>query len=261
MAFRFDKLTLKAQEAVARAQELAADRGHAQIDPLHLLAALLAEENDGIVGPILERIGVNRGQLDKIVQAELGHFAHVSGGAPPQLSQELNRVLEAAQREADAMKDEFVSTEHLLLALTKVDSKAKNVLKLNAITDKELLKVLQAVRGSTRVTDQTPGRQVPGAAALRHRPGRARPAGKARSGDRPRPGNPPRDAGPFPPHEEQPRADRRAGRGQDGHRRRAGPADRRRRRARKPEEQAGRSRSTWAPWWPARSFAASSRSG
>jgi ATP-dependent Clp protease ATP-binding subunit ClpB len=155
MAFRFDKLTLKAQEAVARAQELATDRGHAEIDPLHLLAGL-PSENDGIVGPILERIGVNRGQLDKIVQAELGHFAHTSGGAPPQVGRELNKVFEDAQREADAMKDEFVSTEHLLLALAKVDSKAKNVLKLNAITDKDLLKVLQAVRGSTRVTDQTP---------------------------------------------------------------------------------------------------------
>ena len=155
MAFRFDKLTLKAQEAVVRAQELATGRGNAQIDPLHLLAALLTE-NDGIVGPILERIGVNRQQLESIIQAELKHFAQISGGAPPQGSQELNQVLEAAQREADAMKDEFVSTEHLLLALAKVDSKAKNILKLNAVTEKDLLKVLQAVRGSARVTDQTP---------------------------------------------------------------------------------------------------------
>jgi ATP-dependent Clp protease ATP-binding subunit ClpB len=155
MAFRFDKLTLKAQEAVVRAQELATDRGNAQIDPLHLLAALLTE-NDGIIGPILERIGVNRQQLDSIIQAELKHFAQVSGGAQPQGSRELNQVLEAAQREADAMKDEFVSTEHLLLALAKVDSKAKNILKLNAVTEKDLLKVLQAVRGSARVTDQTP---------------------------------------------------------------------------------------------------------
>jgi ATP-dependent Clp protease ATP-binding subunit ClpB len=155
MAFRFDKLTLKAQEAVVRAQELATDRGNAQIDPLHLLAALLTE-NDGIVGPILERIGVNRQQLDSTVQAELKHFVQVSGGAPPQGSRELNQVLEAAQREADGMKDEFVSTEHLLLALAKVDSKAKNILKLNAVTEKDLLKVLQAVRGSARVTDQTP---------------------------------------------------------------------------------------------------------
>jgi len=155
MAFRFDKLTLKAQEAVVRAQELATDRGNAQIDPLHLLAALLTE-NDGIIGPIIERIGVNRQQLDSIIQAELKHFAQVSGGAPPQGSRELNQVLEAAQREADAMKDEFVSTEHLLLALAKVDSKAKDILKLNAVTEKDLLKVLQAVRGSARVTDQTP---------------------------------------------------------------------------------------------------------
>jgi ATP-dependent Clp protease ATP-binding subunit ClpB len=155
MAFRFDKLTLKAQEAVVRAQELATDRGNAQIDPLHLLGALLTE-NDGIIGPIIERIGVNRQQLDSIIQAELKHFAQVSGGAPPQGSRELNQVLEAAQREADAMKDEFVSTEHLLLALARVDSKAKNILKLNAVTEKDLLKVLQAVRGSARVTDQTP---------------------------------------------------------------------------------------------------------
>lgn len=155
MAFRFDKLTIKAQEAVARAQELATERGHAQIDPLHLLAALLGE-NDGIVGPILDRIGVNRAQLDSIVQAEIGHFARVSGGSQPQASRELTAVLEMAQREADTMKDEFVSIEHLLLALTKVDSKAKNILKLNAVTDKELLKVLQAVRGSARVTDQNP---------------------------------------------------------------------------------------------------------
>jgi ATP-dependent Clp protease ATP-binding subunit ClpB len=155
MAFRFDKLTLKAQEVVVMAQELATDRGNAQIDPLHLLAALLTE-NDGIVGPILERIGVNQQHLDSIIQAELEHFVQVSGGAPPQGSRELNQVLEAAQREADGMKDEFVSTEHLLLALPKVDSKAKNILKLNAVTEKDLLKVLQAVRGSARVTDQTP---------------------------------------------------------------------------------------------------------
>ncbi|MFZ0011977.1 MAG: ATP-dependent chaperone ClpB [Halobacteriota archaeon] len=155
MALRFDKLTLKAQEAVVRAQELATDRGNAQIDPLHLLAALLTE-NDGIVGSILERIGVNRQQLDSIIQTELKHFAQVSGGAPPQGSRELNQVLETAQHEADAMKDEFVSTEHLLLALAKVDSKARNILKLNAVTENNLLRVLQAVRGSARVTDQTP---------------------------------------------------------------------------------------------------------
>jgi ATP-dependent Clp protease ATP-binding subunit ClpB len=155
MAFRFDKLTIKAQEAVGRAQSLAADRGHTQIDPLHLLSALLAE-SDGIVGSLVDRIGANRAQLERIIESELGHFAKVSGGAPPQGSPELNQVLEAAQREADAMKDEFVSIEHLLLALAKVESKAKRVLKLNAITEKELLQALRTVRGSARVTDQNP---------------------------------------------------------------------------------------------------------
>jgi len=155
MAFRFDKLTIKAQEAVQRAQSLAADEGHPEIDPLHLLAALLGE-TEGVTGSILDRIGANRAQLDKIVRSEMGHFPKVAGGASPQPGSVLGRVLEAAQQAADTMKDDYVSTEHLLLALSRVDSKAKNVLQLNAIREKELLKALQAIRGSARVTDQSP---------------------------------------------------------------------------------------------------------
>ena len=155
MAFRMDKLTVKAQEAVQRAQSLAADRGNPQIEALHLLRAL-ADESEGVVRPILEKIGTNRSQLDKIVDAELGHLPKVSGGAAPPVGESLMKVLDAAQKQAEAMKDDFVSTEHLLLALTQVDSKAKNVLKLNAIDEAVLLKALQAVRGSARVTDQNP---------------------------------------------------------------------------------------------------------
>ncbi|MDZ4821143.1 MAG: Clp protease N-terminal domain-containing protein, partial [Planctomycetota bacterium] len=151
MAFRFDKLTIKAQEAVQQAQDLAADRGNPQIDPLHLLAALLTE-NEGVVRPILDKIGSNRAQLDRTVQAELGHFPKTSGGAPPQLSPALTQVLEAAQKESGTMKDDFVSTEHLLLALAKVDSKAKNLLKLNGITEKDLLEAMREIRGNQRVT-------------------------------------------------------------------------------------------------------------
>ena len=125
MAFRFDKLTIKAQEAVAAAQSLAADRGHAQIEPLHLLAAMLAE-SDGMIGPLLDRIGVNRGQLEQHRRSPSWAISPRSAAARRRSpARRLTRVLEAAQREADAMKDEFVSTEHLLLALTKVDSKAK----------------------------------------------------------------------------------------------------------------------------------------
>ncbi len=155
MAFQFDKLTIKGQEAVAKAQSLASDQGHAQIEPLHLLQALL-EESEGVIAPLLEKIGTNRTQLDGIVRSELQRIPKVSGGSPPQPSNELVRVLETAQREADTMKDEFVSTEHLLLALTKVESKAKNILKLHALTDKEILQAMQTIRGSQRVTDQTP---------------------------------------------------------------------------------------------------------
>ena len=155
MAIRFEKFTIKAQEALQRAQALASDRGNPQIEPIHLLAALVAE-SEGVVGPILEKIGANRAQLEKIIEAELGHLPKVAGGASPQLGDTLNKVFEAAQKQADTMKDEFVSIEHLLLALAQVDSKAKNVLKLNAISDAAILKALQAVRGSARVTDQNP---------------------------------------------------------------------------------------------------------
>jgi ATP-dependent Clp protease ATP-binding subunit ClpB len=155
MAFRFDKFTVKAQEAVQRAQDLAADQGNPQIDPLHLLAALLGE-SEGVVRPLIDKIGAPRAQLERVVEAELQHLPKVSGGSSPGMTPDLTKVFEAAAQEAGTMKDEFVSTEHLLLALTKVDSKAKNLLKLNAVTEKDVLKGLQSIRGSARVTDQNP---------------------------------------------------------------------------------------------------------
>jgi ATP-dependent Clp protease ATP-binding subunit ClpB len=155
MPFRFDKFTIKAQEAVQAAVELAATRGNPQVTPVHLIQALLAER-EGIVRPLLEKIGTDRGHLERIVEAEVSHLPKVSGGAQPQPDQELIKVFEAATTESHQMKDEFVSTDHLLLALAKVPSKAKNVLQLAAIGEKELLTGLQAVRGQSRVTDQNP---------------------------------------------------------------------------------------------------------
>src|SRR5207245_4160698 len=123
MAVRFDKFTIKAQEAVQRAQDLAADRGNPQIDPLHLLASLLAE-SEGVIRPVFEKIGVNRGQLDRIVEAELNHFPKISGGASPKPSQELMQVFEAAQREAVAMKDDIDTTEIMMLEIAMDEYKA-----------------------------------------------------------------------------------------------------------------------------------------
>lgn len=155
MPFRPDKLTIKAQEAVQHAQGLAADAGNPQVEPIHLLAALLAE-TEGVVRPVLDKMGANVGQLTQIIQADLGHLPKASGGAQTTTSRELMTVLEAAQAEAGSMKDDYTSTEHLMLALAKTPGKVQDTLKLNAIDPSDLLAALQQVRGSTRVTDQTP---------------------------------------------------------------------------------------------------------
>src|SRR4029078_6257393 len=92
MAFRFEKLTHKAQEAVQRAQELASEAGNPQMEPAHLLAALLDEGSEGIVRPVLEKLGANIGQLEKIVDSELKHLPRSSGGSPPGVGAQLSKV-------------------------------------------------------------------------------------------------------------------------------------------------------------------------
>jgi ATP-dependent Clp protease ATP-binding subunit ClpB len=155
MAFRMDKLTLKAQEALQAAQSAAGERGNPEMDPLHLLAAVLAD-GDGIAKPVLEKIGANPQQLARLTEGELGRLVKSSGGNVPQPNKTLMQVLEAADKEAAAMKDEFVSVEHLLLALAKVASSAKNLLQINGVSEKDILGALRTVRGSQRVTDQSP---------------------------------------------------------------------------------------------------------
>jgi ATP-dependent Clp protease ATP-binding subunit ClpB len=156
MAFRMDKLTIKAQEAVAGAQELAGEKGHPRITTLHLLLALL-DQSDGVVRAVLEKIGTSHSQLRGMVESELKRQPQVSGGGtPPQPDPELQKVLETSVREADAMKDDYISAEHLLLALTKVDSPARRLLELNAVNTDDVLGALQTVRGAARVTDQNP---------------------------------------------------------------------------------------------------------
>src|SRR2546422_4030323 len=96
MAIRFDKLTIKAQEALQREQSLTSDRGNPQIEPIHLLASL-ADETEGAIRPILEKIGCNFSQLQKIIDAELNHLPKTKGGAAPPIGDGLVKVLEAAQ--------------------------------------------------------------------------------------------------------------------------------------------------------------------
>ena len=147
-------------------------------------------------------------------------------------SGELVRVFQAAEREASALKDEFISTEHLLLALAGSQGEAAAILQRAGATRDAILAALErGARPAPRDRPEPRG-QVPGARALRPRPHRARRAGQARSGDRPRRGDPPRDPGALAAHEEQPRADRRARRRQDRDRRGPRAAHRLRRRAR-----------------------------
>ena len=155
MTLRMDKLTIKGQEAVGRAQSLAAEGGNPQIEALHLLGGLL-QESEGIVAPLLEKIGVDLTQLNSTVDSELERLPKVSGGASPPVGQSLAQVLQGAQSEADRMKDEFISTEHLLIALTKVKSTAQSLLQLNGVREQDILKALQGIRGGARVTDDNP---------------------------------------------------------------------------------------------------------
>ena len=156
MAFQFEKLTTKAQEALQRAQSFAIEQGHQQLQPIHLLKGLV-DETDGIVRPLFQKMGVDTQQLQTVLENELARLPKVSGNdAHPQVSPAGIRVLEAAQKEADAMQDEFVSTEHLLLALTKVDDQAQRLLKMHAVTEDDLKAGLKTVRGNQKVTDQHP---------------------------------------------------------------------------------------------------------
>ena len=156
MAFRPDKFTVKSQEAVQAAQQYAESKGHRQLVPLHLLYALLAEA-DGVPRALLQKIGVNFAQLTKMLDSELGRLPSSSGSnVPLGASSEVMKIFDEAQKLATQMQDSFVSTEHLFLALTKVEDPAKKLLTLNGIEESDVLSALQAVRGGSQVTDQNP---------------------------------------------------------------------------------------------------------
>jgi ATP-dependent Clp protease ATP-binding subunit ClpB len=151
---RFDKFTVKAQEAVVRAQELAQKHDNAEILPLHVLAALIAE-TDGVVKPLLEKLGAPSRRIAEIVMGELDRLPKATG-TQTGTARSTQDVFTSAQQEADRLKDEYVSTEHLLLALAKVKSEAREILSVNAVTYDAILGALKDVRGGQRVTDQNP---------------------------------------------------------------------------------------------------------
>src|SRR5260370_16476838 len=141
MAFRFDKLTLKSQEAVQNAQQIAQTRGHQRIEPMHLLVALLDPEQS-VIRSLLTQLGVNPVQILKAAEEGLNSLPKVTG-VETTLGSDVARVLETAQDEADRMKDQYVSVEHLLLALTKVKSKAQELLFALGVSPYDILPSLR----------------------------------------------------------------------------------------------------------------------
>ncbi|MEW6363178.1 MAG: ATP-dependent chaperone ClpB [Acidobacteriota bacterium] len=154
---RMDKFTIKAQEALQTAQEIAGGRGNPEITPEHLMTALL-ESGDTIVIPLLQKIGVSPEGMRDALAAQLDRLPQVSGTqAGAQVSNRLSRVLDHALKEADSFKDEYISVEHLLLAIAgEPDGHAARILQSQGAGRDRLLQALMTIRGSQRVTDQTP---------------------------------------------------------------------------------------------------------
>ena len=156
---RLDKFTTKAQEAMQDAHGLASERGQQQVDALHLLRALILQE-ESLVLAVFKKIGVDLNKLDKDIDTGLTKLPHVasapSGMFQAYLTQDLGKSLEQAFKEAEKLKDEFVSTEHFLLGMLSVSSKTKEILENNGLNYDKVLKILADLRGGEQVTDAEP---------------------------------------------------------------------------------------------------------
>ncbi len=153
---RFDKLTLKAQEALVESERLASEHAHPQTEPEHLLRVLL-DQAEGVIPPVLSKLGAGREALSQEIEKALAKLPTVRGVGNRPISGALDNVLEAAFRQADRLKDEYVSTEHLLLALAETKGSAtQRILASQGVNPDKVLQALVDVRGSQRVTDANP---------------------------------------------------------------------------------------------------------
>ncbi len=152
---KYDKLTVKSQELVQAAHDLASGFHHPTIDPVHFLKAMLGD-NQGVAVSILKKIGVDTGSLSRSVEDRLGKKPTVSGSSDLYLSQEGKKILDLAFDEASKMKDQYVSLEHIFLALAAQKGEARDILSAAGVTREAILSVLKDIRGSQTVTDQNP---------------------------------------------------------------------------------------------------------
>ena len=227
---QLDSFTQKSREAIQASISLAAERKHAQVAPIHLLAALLRAD-DALVRRILDRIGAT---VDAEVDAALDALPDARPRSPSRrpIPTSSPSCAPPSTRRARC-GDEYITTEHLLLVARRPQLARRRGRCARAGATKEAIaEAVAAIRGSHRATSENAEDAVRVAREVRQRPDAGRRGRQARPGDRARRRDPPRDPGPLPPHEEQPGADRRAGRRQDGDRRGPRPADRLRRRPR-----------------------------
>lgn len=153
---QFDKFTIKAQEAIANAQKIATEKSNQNVEVEHLLQALL-EQEDGIIVLILQKMGILIGDLKINLEKLINKIPKVYGAeVGSYISSTLRKVIDKSFDEANKLKDEYISTEHLLIALTEIESSVKNLFKNKGITKDKIYKTMREIRGSQRVTDQTP---------------------------------------------------------------------------------------------------------
>ncbi len=152
---QFDKFTMKSQEAIQEAQRLAQSKGHQQLEPEHLLYAML-QQTDGVVPAVLKKMGINDRALLNAVNEALARMPQVSGADQIYLSRDINSVLTKAVSIASGMKDEYVSQEHLFISMLESGVKVSHLLQANGITKDAFLKALVTVRGNQRITDPNP---------------------------------------------------------------------------------------------------------
>ena len=151
----FDQFTLKAQDALQEASALAQQNDHAEIGLEHLLIALL-EQKDGLIKPIVERIGVSAGDLDSAAKNLLASYPKVTGNVQIGLSSAAQKVLAKAEKEMNSLKDQYLSVEHILLAMSESEDRTGELLRKYGVTREAILESLKAVRGNQTVDSQDP---------------------------------------------------------------------------------------------------------
>ena len=152
---KFDKFTLKAQEAIATAQQIAMAKSHTVMSPLHLLSAVCSD-NAGVAVEILKKIGANIVRIKEMLDSELGRLAEGKSSNQLMPDPALGQIVLDAQNRADAMGDEYLSVEHLFISLASVQSDAKEILQLNSVTPEQIETALKEIRGPEKITDQNP---------------------------------------------------------------------------------------------------------